>query len=140
MKDKAFVDVNVAIDLLAERLPYYEIALELFSHAESGVINVSFSSLGFSTIDYLLSKRIGKVKSKLVLKRFKRIVTVLAVDEQIIENALYSDFSDFEDGIQYEVAKKNQQEVIVTRNIRDFKKSDIPVLLPEDFLKIALQK
>ena len=106
MKEKVFVDTNVAIDLLAERIPHYEVSLKLFSYAESGIVNVSFSSLGFTTIDYLLSKQIGKIKSKLVLKKFKRIVKVLSVDERIIANALDSDFSDFEDAIQYEVAKK----------------------------------
>jgi predicted nucleic acid-binding protein len=136
MNDKIFVDTNVAIDLLAERIPHYEVSLKLFSYAESGIIKISFSSLGFATIDYLLSKQIGKSKSKLVLKKFKRIVKVLSVDERIIANALDSDFSDFEDAIQYEVAKENQQELIITRNTRDFKKSSIPVFTPEDYLKI----
>lgn len=138
MKEKVFVDTNVAIDLLAERIPYYEISLKLFSYAESGIVNISFSSLGFATIDYLLSKQIGRIKSKIVLKKFKRIVKILSVDERIIANALDSDFTDFEDAIQYEVAKENQQEIIISRNIRDFRKSNIPVLTPEDYLKLLM--
>lgn len=136
MKDNVFVDTNVAIDLLAERIPFYDNSLKLFSMAESGMISISFSSLGFSTIDYLLSKEIGRLKSKVVLKKFKQVVKVLGVDERIIDNALNSDFPDFEDAIQYEVAKENQQELIISRNTKDFRKSDIPVFTPEEFLKL----
>ncbi|MDQ3021815.1 MAG: PIN domain-containing protein [Bacteroidota bacterium] len=136
MKNNIFVDTNVALDLLAERIPFFDVSLKLFSFAESGVINIIFSSLGFSTIDYLLSKQIGKLRSKTVLRKFKQIVSILSVDERIIENALNSDFTDFEDAIQYEVAKENQQEVIISRNTRDFKRSEIPVFTPEEYLKL----
>ena len=138
MKNKIFVDTNVAIDLLAERIPHYEVSLKLFSCAESGLVTITFSSIGFATMDYLLSKQIEQLKSKQVLKKFKRIVRVLSVDERIMTNALDSDFSDFEDAIQYEVAKENQQEIIISRNVKDFRKSIIPVMTPEDYLKILL--
>ena len=45
-------------------------------------------------------------------------------------------FFDFEDAIQYEIAKENQQEIIITRNTKDFRKSDVPVFTPEEYLKL----
>lgn len=131
-----FIDTNMAMDLLLERQPFYNDAASLFSLAELKYISLTFSSLGFSTLDYIISKKVGKGKSKLILKRFLPLVKVLAVDEDIVEQALNSDFTDFEDAIQYEVAKRNDQDVIITRNIKDYKKSDIPVFLPGDYLKI----
>lgn len=138
MTDIVFVDTNVAMDLLLERKPFFEISAKLFSASESNKIDIFFSSLGFSTLEYILSRQNGKIKSKIILKKFKQLVKILAVDEYIIEQALNSDFSDFEDAIQYEVAKKNNLEVIITRNVKDYRKSEIPVFLPEDYLKLLM--
>ena len=66
------------------------------------------------------------------------MVGILKVEEQTIKNALSSGFPDFEDSIQYFSAVNSKKiNVIITRNIKDFKKSEIPVMTPGDFLKTA---
>ena len=47
-------------------------------------------------------------------------------ENKILELALSSDFSDFEDAIQYYTALDNKLEIIITRNKKDFKKSKLP--------------
>ena len=140
MNKRIFIDINIAIDLLSERNPFYASVAQIFSLGDEGKINISFSSLGFSILDFIISKERGKTKSREILRKFKMLVKVLSVDEKIINLALNSDFRDFEDAIQYEVAKENKQEIIISRNLKDFKTSEIPVFLPEDFLKLLLVK
>jgi len=41
---------------------------------------------------------------------------------------------DFEDGLQYYSAIENSQDIIITRDLKDFKGSKIPVMTPEEFL------
>jgi hypothetical protein len=41
----------------------------------------------------------------------------------------------FEDAIQYYTAIENDQELIITRNQQDFKKSKIPVMSAGEFIK-----
>ena len=54
--------------------------------------------------------------------------------ESVIDKALNSDFSDFEDAIQYYTALEYGIPVILTRNIRDYKKASIVVQTPESYL------
>jgi predicted nucleic acid-binding protein len=56
------------------------------------------------------------------------------MDDKIIDLSLDSEFEDFEDAIQYFTAIENGLDLIVTRNLKDFKKSEIPVLTAKDYL------
>ena len=67
--------------------------------------------------------------------KFKTLVTVNEVNDKTIELALASDFKDFEDGIQYFTAIENGIQLLLTRNLKDYKSADIPVMTAEDFIK-----
>ena len=56
------------------------------------------------------------------------------MDDKIIDLSLNSDFNDFEDTIQYYTVIENKFEIIITRNLRDFKLSKIPVMTANDYL------
>ena len=45
-------------------------------------------------------------------------------------------FSDFDDCLQMECARAYGAEYIVTRNINDYKMSDVKAILPKDYLKL----
>jgi hypothetical protein len=62
-------------------------------------------------------------------------VKILPCNEKIIELGLNSDFNDFEDAVQYFTAIQNKLNAIITRNTKDFKKSEIPVLTAEEYIK-----
>lgn len=54
-----------------------------------------------------------------------------------VKNALLrEDFSDFEDCLQDESAKKAGADYIVTRNIQDFKYAAVKAVTPEEFIKL----
>jgi hypothetical protein len=72
--------------------------------------------------------------SRKILATFKTLVSVLAVDNKIIELAIASDFIDFEDAIQYNTAIENNIKILLTRNLKDYKKALIQVMNPETFL------
>lgn len=138
MYGELFAETNVILDLLIKREPFHQDALQVFSMAEKGQISLSVSSLSFTTLDYFLKKEMGKTESRNVLIRLKSITRTLSVDEKIIERALASQFDDFEDGVQYYCALQHRAEIILTRNLKDFKTSDLPVLTPQQF--IAMMK
>jgi predicted nucleic acid-binding protein len=70
-------------------------------------------------------------------RKFKTLVNVLAVDSKTIDLAIASNFTDFEDAIQYFCAVENNLTTIITRNIKDFKKASIKILTPETFISIV---
>ena len=133
--DKVFIDTDIALDLLSERKPHYEPAAILFSQADKGILKIYIASLSFSNLHYLLSRQYSAAKSRRILNRFKVLVSVLNVDDKIIDLALNSSFGDFEDAIQYYTAIENSLKVLLTRNIKDYKKADIAVMTPQLYLK-----
>ena len=133
-----FIDTDVIIDFLIDRKPFSREAAIIFTLIEQKKLKGFSSSLTFSNLYYVLRKieSHNRVISK--LDSLSKMVGILKVEEQTIKNALASGFPDFEDSIQYFSAVDSKKiDVIITRNIKDFKKSEIPVMTPGDFLKTA---
>lgn len=134
MKDKILVDTNIVIDLLSKRENFYDSAAQLFSLSDKNKVELCISSLTFANAYYLIAKELGRVETGRVLSRFKVLVKILPMDDKIIGLALNSDFSDFEDAVQYYTALENGLGVIITRNLKDFKTAAIPVMTAKDYL------
>lgn len=131
---KLYWDTNVMLDFLGERDPFYNSAAKIATLADKRQIKIFASSLSYATISYFLTKYEGIEKAKDKLRKFKVISEICELDELIIEKGLNSDFSDFEDSLQYYSALRTECDIIITRNGKDFKKSQIPVMTPDEFL------
>ncbi len=131
---KLFLDTNVMLDLLGEREPFYISAAKIATLADKRKLKIIVSALSFATVSYFLTKYEGLKNTKDKLRKFKIISGICELDEVIIEKALNSDFPYFEDSLQYFSALKSECDMIITRNGKDFKKSQIPVMTPDEFL------
>jgi len=134
MKTEVFVDTDIIYDLLAKRDPYYQPAAKLFTTADEGKIKIFISALSIANIHYLLSKQLSSQKAKLALRKLRLVVHILPLNDKIIDLALNSEFSDFEDAIQYFCALENDIEILLTRNLRDYKKAQITTMTAQDFI------
>lgn len=131
-----FVDTNIIIDILAQRIDFYEDSQDFFTYAIENKIQLVVSTLSFVNTHYILSEQMKKTKVRNTLRKFKTLVTVLPFDNKILELSLGDEFKDFEDGIQYFIALENSCDAIITRNKKDFKKSQIPIMSPKEFLSL----
>ena len=85
---------------------------------------------------YTLLRQTNSKNAKEILRKLRLIVNVLSLDDKIIGVALNDDsFSDSEDGLQYFTAVENNQDLIITRNLKDFKASKLPVMTARQFLE-----
>jgi len=133
---KLFLDTNIIIDLLSERQPFYTEAARIFSLADKKEIELSVSALSIATTNYILLQSKKSDEAKQILRKLKLLVQVLSLDDKIVELALNdSDFKDFEDGLQYYTALEHRLDAIITRNLKDFKKSRIPVMTADQYLQ-----
>ncbi len=133
---KLFLDTNIVIDLLSRRTPFYAESAALFSLADRQQIELSTSSLTVANTSYVLLKQMNANQAKSVLRKLRLIVKNLPLDDKIIGLALNDEtFLDFEDGLQYFTALENEQDVIITRNLKDFTNSKIPVLTAKKFIE-----
>jgi len=131
---KLFLDTNVMLDFLGERDPFYISSAKIATLADKRSLTIIVSALSYATVSYFLTKYEGLEKTKDKLRKFKVISEICELDELIIEKGLNSEFSDFEDSLQYFSALRAECDIIITRNGKDFKKSQIPVMTPDEFL------
>lgn len=136
MKEIVFVDTDIIYDVLSRRQPFYQAAARLFTLADENKVQITVSAISFANIHYLLAKQLPGELAKQVLRKFKILVNIVPVDEKIIDLALNSDFNDFEDAIQYYCALENGCKILLTRNLKDYKKARITVMTAQDYINI----
>jgi len=134
MKTKLFIDTNVMLDLLGERKPFYNSIANIASLANKGQITMVASAISYATVSYFFSKFKNTEKAKDKLRKFKIISEICDLNKLIIEKGLNSKFSDFEDTLQYYCALSSECNILITRNGKDFKESQIPIMTADEYL------
>ena len=126
---RVLLDTNIIIDLLAKREPFDQDTRMLFSFADKEKVILYTSALSIANLSYVLLRKRKPEEAKQILRKLKLLVGILSLDGKIINLALNdNEFNDFEDGLQYYSALENNIEIIVARNLKDFKNSRIPVM------------
>ena len=134
---RIFVDTNIILDLLSKREPFYQESADLFSLADKKIIEIYISALSIANTSYILTRLTNFEGAKLILRKLRLIVNILALDDKVIGLALNDNsFADFEDGLQYFTAIENNIDTIITRNLKGFKPAKIPVLTAKQFIEI----
>lgn len=131
---RIFLDTNVILDLLGERVPFFDSIAKVATLADQKKLTLIVSPLSFTTIDYVLNKYETSESVLNKLRKFKIICEVCEVNEETIDKALNSSFKDFEDALQYFSALQSNCSMIITRNGKDFKHSRIPIMTAEEYL------
>ena len=131
---KLLVDTNILLDILAMRRPFYDEAARLFLMAEKSSIELSVSALSIVNTHYVLKKQLSELETRKIIRDIRLLIKVIPLDQKVTDLALNSGFSDFEDAIQYHSALESGQDIIITRNLNDFKLSKLPVLTAGQFL------
>lgn len=133
---KVLFDTNIILDVLLDRKPFADHASSLMSKVERSEVNGFLCATTVTTIHYLLSKYLDKEKAIASINSIIALFEVASVNRLVIESALKSKFIDFEDSVLHESARHAGVEYIITRNIKDFKKTKIPAFTPIEFLSM----
>jgi predicted nucleic acid-binding protein len=133
---RVFLDTNVILDLLGERVGFFEPAARIASLADMKAIQLFVSTLSLTTVHYFVSKTDGKMASVEKLRAFRLLTSVADASGSVVDKTLLSRFGDFEDAVQHFCAVEAGCTHFVTRNTSDFKHSEIPDFTPEAFLTI----
>lgn len=135
---KVLFDTNVILDVLLERQPFVEAAVELLVKVENGDLIGYLGATTLTTIHYLSSKATDRSTALTHVRNLLAIFEVAPISRVILEEALDADFDDFEDAVLYASARHVSVDAIVTRDAMGFKVASIPVFLPHELLQ-ALQ-
>lgn len=130
-----FLDTDIILDLLGNRKPFSKYAAEIFSKSLQKKIHIYISGNSVTTIYYILCKNNDETKVRSLITELFDLCHIIPASKEILKSALESDFRDFEDAVQHYSALTNKNiKAIITRNVRDYKKSKIEVFSPGDFL------
>lgn len=132
---KILLDTNIVLDLLLEREPFCNEAKDIFEMIESNKINGFLCATSITTIYYLISKSVDKVKADEIIEKLLQLFNIADVNKNILIKSLKNNGKDFEDSVIYTSAEYFNIDVIITRDKKGFKQSNIKVLKPSDFLK-----
>ena len=137
MAYKLFVDSEVVIDFFTDREPYANPASELFELNEQRKVKLYLSAVSINNIYYIVRKFLGHKKTLEVVETLTEMTEIVGTTKKEIIQALKNDFTDFEDAVQYSSALTIKDlDVIITRNIKDYRSSSIAVMTPLSFLKL----
>lgn len=129
-------DTNVVLDVLLDREPFSTIAAQLFSKIEVGDLSGYVCATTITTVHYLATRAVGADRAKQEVGKLLILFEIAPVNRSILEAALESKFTDFEDAVVHEAAVHVGAQGIVTRDIPGFKWAKIPVYSPGELFGI----
>lgn len=133
------LDSDVVLDFFLDREPHSQYASYVLSQIELKHINGFLSAVIISNVYYLLRQISTHDR---VIKKLNQLMTltdILLIDKQTVLKALNSKFKDFEDALQnYACESSGKIDLILTRNTKDYKKSEISVMTPEQFYRMEI--
>lgn len=139
MGDRILVDTNVLLDYLLTREPFYEDAEKIIHACVEGKIKGCIAAHSISNMFFILRKDYNIKERREVLLNLCSIFDVEGIDKAKLLLGLENEnFSDFEDCLQMECAKAYNADYIVTRNLIDYKASEVKAVLPKDYLGLQI--
>ena len=135
-KARLFMDSDVILDLILQREDHFEVAQHLFAQYQQGKSTLYTSSIVLANMHFIIRKlhdvKFANSSILFVNKHFK----IIDANNEDIESAIQSKFSDFEDGVQYFSALRSKKiDAFITRNVKDYKHAQLPVFTPKQWCK-----
>lgn len=135
-KPSILIDLNILLDVLQKREPFYETSAGLLATVETGRVEGYIAAHSITTLFYLIQKGRSASDARAMITNLLQFLKILPVDQSTIEQALNLDYRDFEDAVQMISAVKNKMDYLVTRNTKDYQPALLPVVQPVDFLSM----
>ena len=133
---KILLDTDVLLDLFFDRKPFSDHTAQVLNLCEEKIIEGYATPVIIANTYYMLRKesRHDTVVNK--LNQLLNIIDIVDMNRKVVIKALNSNFKDFEDALQnFSAVEYKKIEIILTRNIKDFKNSKLAILTPETYMK-----
>lgn len=128
------VDLNVVLDVLQKRQPHHRASATVLSEAVTGRAAACLPAHAFTTLHYLIKRYQSARKANDVIDWLLRSFSVASTTRTELLRAQRLGWPDFEDAVVAAAAESAGCEHIITRNLRDFRRSPVPALSPEEYL------
>ena len=133
---KILLDINVLLDVVLARAPWHLAAARVLAAVEHGRVEGLVAGHTLPTLHYVVMKSRGREVAAAAITDLLRLVDVIPVEKADFQQALVVPIEDFEDAVQAAAGLKAGVDHVVTRNERDFAKSPVPPIRPEELLAV----
>ncbi|MCB9444301.1 MAG: PIN domain-containing protein [Ardenticatenaceae bacterium] len=130
---RVLVDLNVVLDVLENREPHFLDSVKVWTAIDKGNVTGYLAAHSITTLFYIMRQRIGTEQAAQLLTNTLNIFSVAPVDEKVIRQAISLHWDDFEDAVQMCAAAQVGADYLITRNVKDFKDGNVPVIMPTAF-------
>ena len=128
------LDTNVLIDAAIDRHPYADSASELLDKLMRRESHAFMAWHTVATLYYIVAPSRGGPSTRDFISALLRFVQVAPTSTEAVRYAASLPMPDFEDAMQAAAARACGAWHIVTRNIKDFERSPIPAITPQEAL------
>jgi predicted nucleic acid-binding protein len=133
-KPVVLIDINILMDVLQKREPFYGTSAGLLAAVETGQVQGWVAAHSLTRLFYLVQKGRSSAEARVTITNLLQFINIAPVDQSTIEQALNLEIRDFEDAVQMVSAMQCKADFLITRNVKDFQPALLPVLTPVDFL------
>lgn len=133
-RPSVLIDINILLDVLQKREPFYAPSAGLLAAVEMGKIQGFVAAHSVTTLFYLIQKTRSSAEARAIITNLMQFLQIAPVDQKTIEQALNLDFRDFEGAVQMISAVQCKVNCLITRNPKDYQPALLPVMQPVEFL------
>jgi predicted nucleic acid-binding protein len=133
---KVLLDLNVVLDVLLGREPWRAEADAVWDANRDGRIDARMSAAALPTLFYIVRKQEDLARAHQAVADCLRSLEIVPIGRTALEKATALPGSDFEDNLHIACAMEASLDAIVTRNVKDFVGSPVPVLTPTELLAL----
>ena len=136
---KVLIDTNILLDVILLREPHLELSKRVLQCCQS-LVDGYIAVHTFSNMFYVLheTEEFSIEDCRNTFNKLLYVFDVASLNKSDVIAAINNEaFDDLEDSMQNEASVSSGIDYIVTRNCKDFGKSTVPAIAPEDFLTLV---
>lgn len=131
---RVLIDTDIILDVIQNRQPFLIEAQQIWNANRLKTIDGFIAAITPINVFYIVRKQSGVAQARSAVQQILANFEVCPVNQSVLLAASSSVLNDFEDAVQHESAMANGLNMIVTRNIADYKGATLPVYTPTTFL------
>ena len=130
------IDTDVTLDFVLQRQLFFAEASEIFTRLGNGEFEAYISAVMPINVFYFTRKAKGLIGARQAVQDLLVSMQICEINQKILQSALTSPITDYEDAVQHECAASENLNAIITRNTKDYKNASVKIYSPTEFLQV----
>ena len=131
---RLLIDANILLDVLQNRQPHVRDSATVWKLCETSQDIGYVTALSFANLVYVMRKELDAERIRDVYKKMELIFRFTELSTADLTKAIDMGWDDYEDSLQCAAAERVKADYIITRNVKDFRNSNVLALTPVEYL------